>query len=197
METERRRQVLLAALAVVLALVVYQSWPRTSAAPGPTSNQRRAAAPAAAGTTGTNANARGASPPGGPTAPDVHLEALQAERPKPGASDRNLFRFKPKAPPPAPQMTKPVETAPVVAPVPTGPPPPPPPPPITVKLIGIADRAGKGKVAVLSDGLGQPQVGQEGEVVFGRYRILKIGVESIEMAYLDGRGRQTIRLSGT
>jgi len=197
METERRRQVLLAALAIVLALVVYQAWPRTSAAPGPASNQRRAAAPAAAGTSGTNTNARGANPPGGPTAPDVHLEALEAERPKPGASDRNLFRFKPKAPPPPPQMTKPVETTPVVAPVPTGPPPPPPPPPITVKLIGIADRAGKGKVAVLSDGLGQPQVGQEGEVVFGRYRILKIGVESIEMAYLDGRGRQTIRLSGT
>jgi hypothetical protein len=26
---------------------------------------------------------------------------------------------------------------------------------------------------------------------------LKIGVESIEMAYLDGRGRQTIRVSGS
>ena len=50
---------------------------------------------------------------------------------------------------------------------------------------------------VLSDGLGQPQTGTEGQVVFGKYRILKIGVESIEMAYLDGRGRQTIRLSGS
>jgi len=200
METERRRQILLGALAVVLALVVYRAWPRTSAAPGPASNQRRAAAPAAAGTTGTNAHAQRTNPPGGQTAPDVHLEALEAEHPKPGAADRNLFRFKPKAPPPPPPqppMTRPVETAPAAPEIPTGPPPPPPPPPITVKLIGVLDRADKTKVAVLSDGLGQPQIGKEGEVVFGRYRILKIGVESIEMAYLDGRGRQTIRLSGT
>lgn len=195
METERRRQLLLGALAIVLAVIVYQAWPRTSAAPPPASNQRRPAAAATAGTSGTNANA--AVQPGMQSAPDVHLEALGSEHPKPGAADRNLFRFKPKAPPPPPP-TRPAEVAPpVLAPVPIGPPPPPPPPPITVKLIGIADRLDKTKVAVLSDGLGQPQLGREGEVVFGRYRILKIGVESIEMAYLDGRGRQTIRLSGT
>ena len=35
------------------------------------------------------------------------------------------------------------------------------------------------------------------DIIEGRYRILQIGVESIEMAYLDGRGRQTIRLSAT
>jgi hypothetical protein len=199
METERRRQILLGALAVVLAVVVYQAWPRTSAAPSPASNQRRAAAPAAAaGTSGKNASAREANPPAGPTAPDVHLEALEAKHPKPGAADRNLFRFKPKAPPPPPpSATRPVDAVPVAPAIPSGPPPPPPAPPITVKLIGVLDRADKTKVAVLSDGLGQPQIGKEGEVVFGRYRILKIGVESIDMAYLDGRGRQTIRLSGT
>jgi len=50
---------------------------------------------------------------------------------------------------------------------------------------------------VLSDGRGGiPMYGKEGDIIDGRYRILKIGVESIEMAYLDGRGRQTIRLSG-
>ena len=38
--------------------------------------------------------------------------------------------------------------------------------------------------------------GKEGDIIDGRYRILKIGTESIEMAYLDGRGRQTIRLTG-
>ena len=198
METERRRQIVLGALAVALALVVYQAWPRTSAEPSPASNQRRAPAPAAAGTSGKNASARGANPPAGPTAPAVHLEALESEHPKPGPADRNLFRFKPKAPPPPPpSATKPVDAVPVAPAIPSGPPPPPPAPPITVKLIGVLDRADKTKVAVLSDGLGQPQIGKEGEVVFGRYRILKIGVESIEMAYLDGRGRQTIRLSGT
>jgi hypothetical protein len=38
--------------------------------------------------------------------------------------------------------------------------------------------------------------GREGDIIEGRYRILKIGIESIEMAEVDGRGRQTIRLSG-
>jgi hypothetical protein len=38
--------------------------------------------------------------------------------------------------------------------------------------------------------------GKEGDVIDGRYRIVRIGVESIELTYLDGRGRQTIRLSG-
>ena len=81
------------------------------------------------------------------------------------------------------------------APTPAGPPPP---PPITLKFIGIID-AGQSKkvVAVLSDGRGAPVYGSEGETVLGQYRILRIGTESIEMSYLDGRGRQTIRFTGS
>jgi hypothetical protein len=84
-----------------------------------------------------------------------------------------------------------VESTPVV----TGPPPP---PPITLKFIGIID-VGQSKkiVAVLSDGRGAPVYGSEGETVLGQYRILRIGTESIEMSYLDGRGRQTIRFTGS
>ena len=52
------------------------------------------------------------------------------------------------------------------------------------------------KIAIFSDGRGIYQ-GREGDIIEGRYRILRIGVESVEMAYLDGRGRQTIRLSGS
>jgi len=200
METERRRQILLAAVAIVLAVVAYEAWPRTSAPARASSNQRQTPPAAATGTAGGNLKAekeatKQASARSG--APEVHLDALDAERPKPGAADRNLFRFKPKAPPPPPaQAMKPVQTP--VNSAPAGPPQPPPPPPITVKFIGLADVApDRPKIAVLSDGLGSPQSGSEGQVVFGRYRILKIGVESIEMAYLDGRGRQTIRLSGS
>lgn len=195
METERRRQLLLAAVAIVLALVAYQAWPRTSAGPVPSSNERRTpatrtpAAPAAAAASGQDASG----------APDVHLEALDAAHPKPGPTDRNLFRFKAKAPPPPPPSSmKPMQPVPVAPPVPTGPLPPPPPPPITLKFIGFADPGGgKPKVAVLTDGVGPPFSAREGEIVAGRYRILKIGVESIELAYADGRGRQTIRLTGS
>src|SRR5262249_9140792 len=133
------------------------------------------------------------------TAPDVHLESLNVERPKPVESERNLFRFKPKAPPPPPpsamRPTAPAFAAPPVSMAPTGPPPP---PAITLKFIGIVEPGGgKPKLAVLSDGQGPPLYGSEGGTVGGRYRILRIGVESIEMSYLDGRGRQTIRLTGS
>ena len=61
----------------------------------------------------------------------------------------------------------------------------------------MLETPGAAKVAVLSDGRGAPVYGKEGDTVLGQYKILRIGAESIEMAYLDGRGRQTIRLSGS
>jgi hypothetical protein len=97
----------------------------------------------------------------------------------------------PPPPPPPPRLT--------VGPEPPPPPPvPPPPPPITLKFIGVVDAPPPGKkLAILSDGRGSPVYGHEGDTVLGQYRILRIGAESIEMSYLDGRGRQTIRLSGS
>ena len=81
---------------------------------------------------------------------------------------------------------------------PAGPPPPPPLAPITLKFIGIVDAPSHGeKIAILSDGRNAPFYGKEGAIIEGRYRILKIGVESVELAYADGRGRQTIRLTGS
>jgi hypothetical protein len=128
----------------------------------------------------------------------VHLEALQSEHPKPGTAQRDLFRFKPKAPPPPPPgPPRSVQPTIPVTPVPTGPPPPPSVPPITLKFIGVMESPTMArKIAVLSDGRGAPFYGEEGAIVEGRYRILKIGVESIDIAYADGRGRQTIRLTG-
>ena len=72
---------------------------------------------------------------------------------------------------------------------------PPPPPPIPLKFIGLVEKADGTRIAVLSDGR-RPYHGVEGQELEGQYRILKIGAESLEIAYLDGRGRQTIRLSG-
>lgn len=149
-----------------------------------------------AATTGA-ARATGRATPGGRTAPsvtapDVQLQALQEQRPQP-QPERNLFRFKPKAPPPAPRAAAP---PPVVA-VPSGPPPPPTLAPIAMRFIGLVEAPEHAqKIAILSDGRGIYQ-GREGDIIEGRYRIMRIGVESVEMAYLDGRGRQTIRLSGS
>jgi hypothetical protein len=135
----------------------------------------------------------------------VNLEALTAPRAEPVDASRNPFRFQqrtPVAPPPsqgsfnpsvAAPPRPPVNETPVYTPViPSGPPPP---PPIPLKFIGIVQQGNK-RVAVLTDGKSGPQSGEEGAIILGQYQILKIGNESIEMAYFDGRGRQTIRLTG-
>jgi hypothetical protein len=154
--------------------------------------------------TATRPAARSAAPSGAPPAEsarpaDVRLEALTASRGEPTDIGRNPFQFqaRPVTPAPTPEVGRPVPggqvDGPPVAPVPTGPPPP---PPIALKFIGLVQKADGTKFAVLSDGKGPPISGTEGEEIQGRYKILKIGTESIEIAYIDGRGRRTIPLTG-
>src|SRR5688500_4662324 len=85
-----------------------------------------------------------ASGKGGPidrTQLDVHLEMLEAERPASTEIERNPFRFKPAPPPPPPPVVSRPPPPAELPPGPVAPPPPPPPPPITVKFIGVIDRA--------------------------------------------------------
>lgn len=186
MATERRRQLVLGGLVVVLILTIVKIWPGTSATPSRSSNPTRSTTvsrPAPAVTV--------------PVPPGVHLDALNGERPRPEPAERNLFRFKAKAPPPSPPPAS-VRPAPPPAAVPAGPPPPPALAPITLKFIGVVEAPTHGeRIAILSDGRNAPFYGKEGAIIEGRYRILKIGVESVELAYADGRGRQTIRLTGS
>lgn len=139
---------------------------------------------------------------GGPVDPaslDVHLEVLQAKRPSAAEAERNPFRFKPAPPPPAPPpVASRPGPSPNVAPAPVGPPPPPPPPPITVKFIGLLDLADGSRIAVFTDcsaGRRQSQA-REGGTVDGRYRLVKIGRESVVIEHLDGRGRTTLAAGG-
>jgi len=130
----------------------------------------------------------------------VRLDALTRVRPELQAGNRNPFRFRP-APAPAATSTvgqpKPGGMGALTPAGPVMPQGPPPPPPIALKFIGVVEQApSKLKLAVLSDGR-NVFYGKEGEVIEGRYRIERIGVESIEMVYVDGRGRQTLRLSGS
>jgi len=181
MPAERRKLIALGVLLVGLGIVVYYGW-------------WSQAQPATASSNGSTSGATAPRSTSIAPAPDVHLPSLSAPHPKPESDGRNLFREKPKPLPPPPP---PPRTAPVVV-APTGPPPPAPPPPIPLKFIGIVEATErKAKIAVLSDGRSQPVYGAEGQTVLGMYRILHIGVESIEMSYLDGRGRQTIRLTGS
>ncbi len=179
MVSERRNLIVLSLLAILLVVVVYRlTSPATDTATEVSSV--RGVARTAAGRSAIDA-------------PDVHLESLKDQRPKPSDVERNLFRFKPKA-----VSAPPVKPAPPPTPVSTGPPSPPAVPPIGLKFVAVWEVPGKKtKLAVLSDGRGgAPLYGGEGETVDGRYKILRIGAESVEMSYLDGRGRQTIRLTG-
>jgi hypothetical protein len=186
MALDRWKTVAAATLGLVLVFTLYRAWSSTSAVPSLASNGS------------TNAEAATRRPQqAAVAAPDVHLKELDMERPKPAPSNRNLFRFRSKplpAPPPAPPPEV-VTTPPAVA---SGPPQPPAPPPIPLKFIGlIGPTAEVPKIAVFSDGKGLPQYGKEGDIILGQFRIMHIGTESIEMSYLDGRGRQTIRLTGS
>jgi hypothetical protein len=179
-----RRQVLMGGVAgVLLILVAWSFWPSAPASTTPpvrTNAQGRA-------------NATGA-PQLGPLAP-VKLDSLGATRDEPGEAERNPFRFQPKAPPPAPTraaVTQPVIEAPRAAAPPPGPPPA---PPIPLKFTGLVERANGVKLAVLTDGK-SVMYGKDGDIIDGRYTIVKIGTESIEMTHADGRGRQVIRLTG-
>jgi hypothetical protein len=187
MDPERRQQYLLAGLAVVLAIGLTY-WLR----PGPAASGPRTSNP--------KARTQQGKTPAAIIAPDVHLEALDAHRPRPGDVNRNLFRFKPKAAPPRPPGPPPPPPEGWVPGTESGPPPPAPPaplPPIALKFVGVVEAPERSlRVAVLSDPRGVYK-GREGDIIEGRYRIVRIGTESIEMSYLDGRGRQTIRLSGS
>jgi hypothetical protein len=192
MEPKRQREVTLAIIALLLAMAAYaafQTWSNGSltSTAAPTSSKSESGQGRHDGATTGKAG-------GVPEAPDVHLQALNEGRPRPNPGGRDLFRYRMKPPPPPPPPPR----------LPVGPQPPPPPPappplpPIALKFIGVIDMPPPGqRVAVLSDGRGTPMYGHEGETVLGQYRILRIGAESIEMSYLDGRGRQTIRLSGS
>jgi hypothetical protein len=180
-EPKRRRELSLAAVALVLAATA--AWMMQPGGLGIT-------APSASRAPATTTAARSDGAVGA-----LDLNALGKDRPEPQTTERNPFRFKPKPPPPPPKPA--ATTTPEPPPVAAGPVEPPPPPRIPLKYIGdMADPAAPGKrIAILSDGRGA-YYGREGDIIEGRYRVVKIGVESIELAHLDGRGRQTIRQTG-
>jgi hypothetical protein len=178
-----RRTLLLGAVLIV-ALVVFLIVRSTSGTPSAAASRPGQPARPVANTN---------TPPASLDAAKVNLTELEKKRTGPADSGRNPFRFEPKAPPPPPPSE--AASAAVATQMPMVPTGPPPPPPIPLKFIGLVEKIDGTKIAVLSDGR-RPHSGVEGQEIDGRYRILKIGTESIEMAYLDGRGRQTIRLTG-
>lgn len=183
--TGRPRPWLLVAFGVVLAVfLVTKLWPAPAPAPPPPRAQPRASSAAAR------------NGPIDPEELEVQLDALKGPRPEPGEVERNPFRFYQRPPPVVPPMPPGQKGAPPPEDIqPAQPPGPPPPQPIPLKFIGIVEGRGVGKIAAFSD-CKRTFYGREGDIVDGRYKLVKIGVESAVMMYADGRGQQTIRLTG-
>ena len=184
MFSDRRKLLMGGGIVTALVLAMWMMWP---ASPAPS-----AAVPAAPVRGAQQTTKPGAIAPVAP----VKLDALTAARQGPSEKQRNPFRYQPKVEPPPPKpvaIPTPEVTEAPKPPVRTGPPPP---PPIPLKFIGILERANGEKWAVLSDGK-VTMHGRDGDIVDGRYRIVKIGAESIELTYADGRGpAEWSRLTG-
>ncbi len=184
MSPERQRQVLFALLAVLAAVGAWRYFgDATAAAPPATVAARRAAAATAL-----------------PPPVDVALDALEGGRTGPDDGGRNPFVFGVRraalVDDGGRRPVRPAAEAPDAMPA-LVPPGPPPLPPIPFKFIGLVEEAsGSRRIAVLSDSKGLVVHGAEGTIIDGRFRILSIGTDSIDIAYADGRGRQTLRLSG-
>ena len=186
-----RRRLLLIGMLVLLLAVVGWTYFGSGNAPAP--------APAAAGGSAAgrrqNQAAKGADPL--PEAEAVRLSSLSQSRDEPSSATRNPFKYQREASGGKGTTEKPPVFQPVQPSEVTAPAGPAPPPPIPLKFIGVLEKTDGNRWAVLSVGEGRaPLHGKEGDIIDGRYRILKIGNESIDLAYLDGRGRQTIRLTG-
>ena len=185
MEAKTRGQaVLLAGLLCVLAVAL---WWNLSSSPVP------AGGPQAAGRRPASATATPKDTP----VETVRLDALAAPRPQPGDQRRDPFRFRAARlqTDAASEMSQPAmqstEEAGGGEPIQPGP------PPIPLRFIGVVRIAeGQQLTAVLSDGNGVYR-GTEGDIIEGRYRIVRVRLDSVELAHLDGRGHQVIRMSGS
>jgi hypothetical protein len=193
MASERGKLAVLGSIVVIFIAVV--AWQITRDEAG---QPARAAGPAA---TQGSAPAAKAGQAG---VPAVELAALGNAGDEPIDTGRDPFRFgAAPAPPAAPGAGRGIGSSSDLRPggpgaqvVPSEPAGPPPPPPIQLRYIGTAKQGANGRqLVVLKDDRGI-YYGAEGDVIEGRYRILRVAADSVDVAYVDGRGRRTIPLTG-
>jgi hypothetical protein len=112
---------------------------------------------------------------------------------------RNPFAYGARPAPPAPPPVRPVTPppSPVIA-LPALPAAPQGPPPIGLKLTGITIIQASGRPMVSLKDPVSSAVFQafEGDIVDGRYRVVKVSGQSVVLSYLDGSGSRMISLGG-
>lgn len=190
MASNRWQLAVLGAIVVVFIYVV--RWQMTRDQSGTPAPARAVAAAPAQGPVAPAGNAA--------RVPAVGILALEEVGREPVDTGRDPFRFDAaRVTVPgggAARPSIPLEVRPAAPAIPVEPPGPPPPPPIQLRYIGTAKQGAGGKqLAVLRDDRGI-YYGAEGDIIEGRYRILRVTADSVDLAYVDGRGRRTISLTG-
>lgn len=176
---ERRRQVTRLIVLVLLLGAVWWLW-------FPTARPPRASNPA------TRSAAESAALPEA-----IELDTLHSVPELPEAG-RNPFVFAADTAPSTPGtafLTTPRPAAPVVAPTPTAPVGP---PPIPLRLTGLTVPVTGGVpfVTLKDTGTNALYQARQGDIVDGRFRLLKVGTQSVVVSYLDGSGMRTLPLGG-
>jgi len=193
---ERRRLVLLVGSLVVITAALY-IWGRqpelvipTSTGPAPTKPSTRTQGPPRSP---SGQIRRQVSATGDPGMPQALKLAEMEQVPDDPQVGRNPFRFGVPPPPPQPVFVPP----PVQTPIYTPPPPPPGPPPIPLKLTTIIpDPTGRARAYLTDPKTGFTIEGVEGQIIDGRYRLLKVGSQSVVISYVDGTGQRTLSIGG-
>jgi hypothetical protein len=175
--TKQARQIwqLVGLLTMLGGVVTYQLWPANTAPGGvaPSNQKDVAGAPATLQVATVDINRLQTAPQGDTT------------------EKRDPFRFKPKPPPPRPPVQN---RPPPIPPVNPGPPAPPRDarPEISLKYLGFAMSPNGVRVAVLQDNARPPVTGKQGDVIDGKYRLLRVDANEVELSYLDGARRRRI-----
>jgi len=148
-------------------------------------------------TASANGNAGASGPPVGaePEVPRIDLGRLDSARPGGGGRQRDLFDFgAPPAPPPTPPPPPVVAVA-TPVPVPVAPTPTPL-PPLNIRYVGVLEDKRGLKVAVFLTEREEVLTGQAGQLVGNRFRIVRIGLESVDIQEAGSDHTRRIPLGG-
>jgi hypothetical protein len=175
---KRQRNLLVALGGVVVLSVVYLVFG---------GDKRPAAAPPAGGERGARASVE-------PELPRVGLERVQpAYARSSGGAQRDVFDFG-REPRPEP-VVDPRASQPAPEPTPTPVPTPTPLPVLNVKYIGSLEKKGL-KVAFFMTEKKEVLSGQAGETVMNRFRVVRIGLESVDVQQVGADQVQRLPLKG-
>ena len=187
--TENKTKTVVAAGLLLVAAVAMYNWLSSSndSAPSPAATKVATGVNSAAKTLGKPAARKT-----GPVVlaqsldPTLRVDLLKtSENVTYKGSGRDIFQNQPE-PAPVPKEIQPV--------INTGPPPPPPPPPIPLKFYGFTGNKSGPKEVFLSKG-DDIFIAKEGQIIDRRYKIIKIGPNSVEVEDVLTNNRQTLPLT--